>query len=213
MRSTQLVPAIETYPDSDGKPMADNTIQFKWITTIVGELDNLFSEQPNVFVAGDLLWYPVKGNPKIRRAPDAMVVFGRPKGDRGSYKQWEEGNIAPQCVFEIWSSGNRPGEMNQKFSFYESYGVEEYYLYDPETGLLSGWIRTGETLSPILQMHGWKSPRLGIRFELEGKTLSIYRPDGRRFASYIEQAQRAEAAEAEVVRLKALLEDLENNKK
>jgi hypothetical protein len=36
--------------------------------------------------------------------------------------------------------------------------------------------------------------------------------DGRRFASYLEQA-RAEAAEAEVARLKALLEDLENNNK
>ncbi len=189
--------------------MADNTIQLKWITTIVGELENLFSDKTDVFVAGDLLWYPVKGNPKIRIAPNAMVVFGRPKGERGSYKQWEEDNIAPQCVFEIWSSGNRPGEMNQKFNFYENYGVEEYYLYDPETGLLSGWIRTGEILSPILQMHGWKSPRLGIRFELEAKTLSIYRPDGRRFASYLEQAQRAEAAEAEVARLKALLEDLD----
>ncbi len=32
-----------------------------------------------------------------------MVVFGRPKGDRGSYKQWLENQIAPQVVFEILS--------------------------------------------------------------------------------------------------------------
>ena len=37
----------------------------------------------------------------------AMVVFGRPKGYRGSYRQWEEGGIAPQVVFEILSPGNR----------------------------------------------------------------------------------------------------------
>ena len=35
-----------------------------------------------------------------------MVVFGRPKGRRGSYRQWEEDNIPPQVVFEILSPGN-----------------------------------------------------------------------------------------------------------
>jgi len=43
------------YPDSDGKPMADNTKQFDWITTLVGGLQVLFIDDPNVFVAGDLL--------------------------------------------------------------------------------------------------------------------------------------------------------------
>ena len=45
-----------------------------------------------------LLWYAVEGDNKIRQAPDAMVAFGRPKGYRGSYRQWEEGGIAPQVV-------------------------------------------------------------------------------------------------------------------
>lgn len=47
------------YPDSDAKPMADNTLQFRWIVTIEGGLDALFADRPDVFVAGDLLWYPV----------------------------------------------------------------------------------------------------------------------------------------------------------
>ena len=82
------------YPDSDGNPMADNTVQFRWITTIKANLDWLFTENEQVFVAGDLLWYPLEGNNKKRQAPDVMVVFGRPKGDRGSYQQWKEDNIA-----------------------------------------------------------------------------------------------------------------------
>lgn len=65
-----------------------------------------------VFVAGDLLWYPVEGNPKITQAPDVMVIFGVPKGDQGAYKQWEENNIAPQVVFEILSPSNTQKEMN-----------------------------------------------------------------------------------------------------
>ena len=43
------------YPESDGKPMADNTLQFRYIVTIQGGLDSMFAADPNVFVAGDLL--------------------------------------------------------------------------------------------------------------------------------------------------------------
>ncbi|MGK7925637.1 MAG: Uma2 family endonuclease, partial [Spirulina sp.] len=82
------------YPESDGKPLADNTIQFRLIVTIQGGLDTLFQNRDDVFVAGDLFWYPVQLSPQQirerkeaqRQAPDVMVVFGRPKGDRGSYK-------------------------------------------------------------------------------------------------------------------------------
>ena len=50
-------------------------------------------------MAGDLLWYSVEGNNKLRQAPDVMVVFGVEKGDRGSYQQCQENNIVPQVVF------------------------------------------------------------------------------------------------------------------
>jgi len=89
MMSSQTVMTTPiVYPDSDGMPMADNTKQFRAIVTIQGNLDAIFRERDDVFVAGDLLWYHVEGRPDIRRAPDVMVVFGRPKGDRGSYRQW-----------------------------------------------------------------------------------------------------------------------------
>lgn len=67
--STDVQPVIEreiVYPESDGQPMADNTLQFRWIVTIQGGLDALFRDAPDVFVAGDLLWYPVQGEPTIR---------------------------------------------------------------------------------------------------------------------------------------------------
>lgn len=191
------------YPDSDGQPMADNTKQFRWIVTIQGGLDALFQDDPNVFVAGDLLWYPVEGENKTRMAPDAIVVFGRPKGDRGSYQQWREDNIPPQVVFEVLSPGNTLTKMAKKLAFYDRYGVEEYYLYNPDKVDLSGWLRSGERLEVIEPIAGWVSPRLGIRLDLGGEELQIYRPDGQRFATYVElarareqQRQRAEQAEA-----------------
>jgi Uma2 family endonuclease len=181
-----------TYPDSDGKQMADNTKQFRWILVIQQNLDWIFANTPNVFVAGDLLWYPTEGNNKLRQAPDVMIVFGRPKGDRGSYQQWKEDNIPPQVVFEILSPGNTQTEMNRKLVFYERYGVEEYYIYDPDKYDLSGWLRSESRLDLIEEMHDWVSPRCGIRFDCSGDELEIYRPDGQRFFSYLEVGQLLE---------------------
>jgi hypothetical protein len=58
------------YPDSDGQPMTENTLQFEWIVTIKGGLEATFRNRPDVFVAGDLLWYPVEGEPQIRSSAD-----------------------------------------------------------------------------------------------------------------------------------------------
>ncbi len=197
------------YPDSDGKPMSDNTKQFRWIVVIKENLEWLFADAPNVFVAGDFLWYPVEGDNKVRQAPDAMVVFGRPKGDRGSYQQWKEEHIAPQVVFEVLSPGNTRAEMNRKLLFYDRYGVEEYYLYDPDTNALSGWQRAEGFLDLIEVMADWVSPRLGIRFDPSGDELQIIRPDGKPFLSYVEIAQQVEqehqrAERAEQARLQAV---------
>ena len=186
--------AIE-YPDSDGRPMAENTLQFEWIVTLKGGVEALYRDDPNVFVAGDLLWYPVEGKPTLRTAPDVMVVFGRPKGYRGSYQQWNEGGIAPQVVFEVLSPGNRAGEMERKFQIYDRQGVQEYYIYDPERGDLVGWRRVDDGLELIPEMMGFVSHWLKIRFEPgEGpNNLKIIGLDGRPFATYLELVERAEA--------------------
>ena len=193
------------YPDSDGQPMADNTKQFRWIVVIKENLEILFGDLLDVFVAGDLLWYPIEGDNKTRVAPDVMVVFGRPKGDRGSYKQWEENDIAPQVVFEILSPGNRPSKMKNKFRFYQRYGVEEYYIYDPDSFELKGWLREQEVLKRIENLEGWVSPRLEIRFDLSEGELKIYTAQGEPFLTSTELAQlkkqaeeRAELAEQQV---------------
>ena len=203
------------YPDSDGKPMAENTLQYEWIVKITGGLEYLFANDPNVFVAADLFWYPVEGNPRIRLAPDTLVVFGRPKGHRGSYRQWVEGGIAPQVVFEVLSPGNRFGEMSSKFNFYQQYGVEEYYLYDPDPARLelSGFLRRQGGLVEIETMHGHVSPRLGVKFEMGEQGLRIIRPDGAPFVTYEEMAfqkdQERQSAQRERDRADKLQAELE----
>jgi Uma2 family endonuclease len=195
------------YPDCDGQPMSDNTLQFSWIVKIKENLEILFANYPDIFVAGDLLWYPVEGNNNIKRAPDAMAVFGRPKGYRGSYQQWLEDNIAPQVVFEILSPGNRLTELAAKFEFYDRYGAEEYYIYDPDRVDFTGWLRQGDRLQGINNPSGWVSPRLGVRFELN-EELEIYTPAGDLFLSPLEIAQKADAAEQKVALMAAKLREL-----
>jgi Uma2 family endonuclease len=85
--------------------------------------------------------------------------------------------------------------MDRKFSFYEEYGVEEYYLYDPDAVEMLGWQRTESRLQALVPMHNQISRRLGIRFDLSGEELAIYGPDGRRFRTIEEFAENEEQAQ------------------
>ncbi len=213
MTTTRPIPETSNssqiiYPSNDGQPMAESTLQYQWITKIQGGIDALYQDDSNVFVAGDLLWYPVEGQPKICQAPDTMVVFGRPKGHRLSYLQWQEDNLPPQVVFEIQSHSDTYTKLAKKLAFYNRYGVEEYYLYNPDTQDLQGWRRIEGLLEVIDPMVGWVSPRLRVRFELTPEGLELFRPDGQRFLSYLELAQRAEQEAQRAERLAAKLREL-----
>ncbi|PNJ94581.1 Uma2 family endonuclease [Cylindrospermopsis raciborskii] len=194
------------YPESDNKPMADNTRQFTWIVKIKENLEILFKYNADVFVAGDLFWYPVEGSNKIKLAPDTMVVFGRPKGHRGSYRQWEENNIPPQVVFEILSPGNNNTEMDRKKLFYLEHGVEEYYVYNPDKISLEVSIRENNSFKEIENFTTWTSPRLKIRFDMTQDELVIYYPDGSKFLSPVELSNYAEQETERAEREKLLKE-------
>ena len=68
------------------------------------------------------------------------MVQGVAKGERRTYKLWEEGQ-PPAVVFEITSRGSRLEDLGTKRALYAMLGVREYFLYDP----------LGEYLRPLLQ--------------------------------------------------------------
>ena len=190
MNATTAVfpPTEELYPESDGKPMADNTLQWEWMVVIVEELREQFAGQ-EVFVAGDLLWYPVEGQPRINAAPAALVALGRPAGHRKSYIQHLEGGVAPQVVFEMLSASNTEDELDAKLEFYERYGVEEYYVLDPAEQLVNAFVRRGARLSPVQKLAGFVSPRLGLHFEWIDGELIIIGQSGRRFQKRLDRVE------------------------
>ena len=194
------------FPSGDGKPMAENTEQYRWIVIIKENLEILFAGDDNVFIAGDLLWYPVRSQLISPTAPDVMVIFGRRKGKRSSYRQWNEENIPPQIVFEILSPSNDAKEMERKLIFYNTYGVEEYYIYNPQTFQFDGWVRQNGNLTKLWEIDDFVSPRMGIKFETAQGELVIYRPDGQRFLSSVELEQRFQDERLRAQRAELLLE-------
>ena len=141
MATTQTrAPVAVDYPDSDGKPMAENDWQRAAIIYAIGALESWFEEQPDVYVSGDLLIYYEEGRPRASVAPDAFVVLGAAKHKRRSYKLWEEPK-APDFVLEVASPNTWRDDVGPKRRLYERLGVREYWLHDP----------TGEYLGQRLQ--------------------------------------------------------------
>lgn len=202
MSAIALPPPHLVFPDGDGQPTADNTLQYEWISLIKWNVEADLRDNPDVFVAGDNLIYPNPTDPTERQAPDVYVAFGRPKGHRGSYKLWEEGGVFPQVIFEVWSPNNTADEMDGKRQFYEGHGAEEFYLIYPDHPMhAEGWVRQGDHLVKAAAMDGFVSPRLGVRFELKRGRLKLFAPDGREMknpdgiAKDRDDAERRAAAE------------------
>ena len=135
----QISTEIE-YPDADGKPMAESEQAREYLIYATKVLRIYFQDRSDVYVSGNLFIYYEKGNPRAVIAPDVFVVFGVNKGDRRSYKTWEESNT-PDFVLEITSKSTQKEDQETKPNIYAALGVREYFQYDP----------TGDYLNPQLQ--------------------------------------------------------------
>jgi hypothetical protein len=198
----QVPKATIVYPDSDGKPLADDTKQARWIMVLFGNLEALLRDHV-AFVAANLLWYAREDFPEECAAPGVFVAFGRPPGDRRSSKQWEEGEVAPQVVFEGLSPTTTPEEMEKKEHFYEKHGIEEYYIYEPRKDVLNVYFRKGNRLCHRWVQKEFVSPRLGIHVDLSGPEMQVFYPDGRQFLTLEElEAERAREARPRMAEVK-----------
>ena len=123
------------YPDSDGRPMAENDWQRIAIVHALDVLGTRFASRPDVYVSGDLLIYYEEGNPRASVVPDVFVVFGAESRLRRVYKLWEEPK-APDFVLEVASPNTWQDDEGPKRELYERLGVREYFQHDPMGGLL-----------------------------------------------------------------------------
>jgi Uma2 family endonuclease len=155
------------YPERDGKPMAETDVHIDVLIYLREALRDYFRNEPQVYVAGNMLLYYEEGNPAACVAPDVFVVQGVAKGERRTYRLWEEGQ-PPTVVFEITSRGSRLEDLGTKRALYAMLGVQEYFLYDP----------LGEYLRPPLQGYRLQQGEYermlpGDQGQLVSQTLSL----------------------------------------
>ena len=123
-------PAEVEYPDSDGLPMAENTVQCRAIREAMGALENHYKPGREVGIASDLLLYYRQGDPATSVAPDLMVSFDMRMLGLPSYKLWEIGK-PPEFVLEVSSQSSRELDRTKKVELYAGLGVREYFVFDP----------------------------------------------------------------------------------
>jgi Uma2 family endonuclease len=155
----------------------------------------------------------VKGRPYFR-GPDFFFVDGIPfREDRRGWVAWEEGGRLPDLIVEILSPSTAHIDRKDKRDLYARvFRTREYYLVDLQKGELEGLRLAGDfyrSMRPTAEGR-FRSELLGVDFGLwrgeysgmSGTWLRFFYPDGRMVPT---PQERAEAAEAEVRRLRSLL--------
>ena len=203
------------YPESDGKPVAETEIHIKTIFNLYGFLQNYFSDKTDVAVIADIMFYYEEGNLNKSIAPDVMVIKGVHKRARRIFKLWEE--KVPDVIFEISSRKTRNADFEKKYLLYESFGVREYYIFDPEYDYLSEPLNAFHLKGNLFKKMKVKkgtifSPSLNLEIVDTNKTLRLFNPETKEFLPTMEeltqQAAKVETLKSEIEQLKAELAKL-----
>jgi Uma2 family endonuclease len=167
------------------------------------------------------------------RGPDIYFVDNVDPRDRSHWVAWEEDGRLPDVIFELLSRSTKHKDRTKKKDLYARvFGTAEYYLYDWKRRTLEGnRLSHGggyRSMLPDAQGRFW-SEQLGAFVGLwhgvwdrhEYTWIRLFHADGSLVLTMSEAAeqeaeaqrrraeaerQRAEAAEAELARLRALLD-------
>jgi Uma2 family endonuclease len=164
------------YPSADGTPVAE-TYDHLYALLVTLEVLRQYLVGRQATVLGNQFLYYAQGFPKLRVAPDVMVIFDVAPGGRDNYKIWEEGQV-PKVIFEMTSQGTKDQDQVFKKTLYEQIGVTEYWLFDPKGEWveenLRGYRLRGETYEQITDN---RSEPLQLRLQVEGRLIGFYRED------------------------------------
>ncbi|MEH2368766.1 Uma2 family endonuclease [Nostoc sp.] len=164
------------YPSADGQPVAETYDHLYALLTTLEVLKQYLANRQATVLANQFLYY-AQGFPKLRVAPDVMVIFDVAPGGRDNYKTWEEGQV-PTVIFEMTSFGTKGQDEIFKKTLYEQLGVKEYWLFDPKgewvEQQLRGYRLRGEIYEPI---QDGRSEPLQLRLVVEGRLIGFYQED------------------------------------
>lgn len=201
--------AEDSYPSSDGAPMAETQVHVALIAGLYSLLEHHFRKWDDVLVAANIFLYWRKGSPACRKAPDLMVIKGVDgRSKRRSFKVWEE-KAVPCFVLEITSKRTAREDREGKKRLYRRLGVREYFLYDPlheylDPPLCGYRIFDGKyrAVDPDAD-GGLVSQELGLRFLPAGEKLTVVEDaSGVKLLDHDELHARLAELEAELKKLR-----------
>lgn len=222
-KQVSYVPTDVLYPEEDGKPMAASDLHREQLFRTLSTLETHFSQDPTVYVSGDILMYYVQGVPSKSISPDVLVSFEIGMKKRRTYLVWEEGKV-PDFVMEFSSKNTYQNDLTKKMEIYAFLEIQNYFLYDAEGLYLPSQLMGFELVDGVYvavqpdESSGVRSSSLGLDFRIRNQEIGIYDPvanDWVRTRAEIAEAraeQEANArqkAETEVAQLREQLERLQ----
>ncbi|MBW4670734.1 MAG: Uma2 family endonuclease [Cyanomargarita calcarea GSE-NOS-MK-12-04C] len=177
---TSIIPIVKQsqpgYPSSDGEPVAETYTHLYAILTTL-EVLRQYLQGRQATVLGNQFLYYAQGFPKLRVAPDVMVIFDVAPGGRDNYKIWEEGKV-PSVIFEITSPGTKNQDTDSKKTLYEQLEVKEYWLFDPKGEWIEEKLRGYRLQKDSYELitNSCSEP-LQLRLAVEDELIGFYRED------------------------------------
>ena len=188
------------YPESDGEPVAESDFQFVPLTYATSALGVFYADAPRIYVAGNMFIYFVEGDPRMNVAPDVFVIPNLDKRFRTSYFMWLEGQV-PMFIMEVTSNSTWQDDIGRKRDLYESWGVSEYWLYDPTeetrlTPLLQGFRLVDGAYEPIeIEFDGESyrgvSPVLNLELHARRDWFRFFNPLTGEYLNNLEESEKA----------------------
>lgn len=223
-------------PYDDGEPM-ESPWHRNEMYLLIDSLATHWKVRDDVFIGGNMFVYFSDRQEFNRdfRGPDFFVVNGGVERHkkRVSWVAWEEGGRLPDLIIELVSPTTAKIDRGEKLKLYtKRFRVREYFCYDPATEKLQGWRRgSNDKTEPIEQEADgsmW-SEELGLYLGLwdgvyldhSGCWMRFFKPDDKlvltdgesESAARRRAEAKAEAAEAELKRVKRELAALRKKRK
>ena len=223
------------YPESDGEPMAETPKHQQVMTDCMDVLRSYFRRFADVYIGGNMMLYYEEGNPRKSISPDVFMVRGLSKKELRTYKTWEQPPTL-DFVLEVASPSTYTRDFNEKMEIYAKIlQVREYCIYDPYHEIdpsFVGFRLVGEAYEEIPFVNA-RIPFevLGLELGEHAGVLRLYDPVksawlftsqervgdaevrvAQESRARQEAESRAQHAEAELEKLRAVLERLETTK-
>ena len=229
------------YPESDGEPMAETPKHQQAMIDCMDILRSYFREFSDVYIAGNMFLYYEEGNPRKSVSPDVFMVRGVSKKELRTYKTWEQPPTLDFVLEVASPSTYTKDFNEKMEIYAKILRVKEYCIYDPYHEIqpsFVGFRLVGDVYEEIAFVEGrLPCETLGLELGERDGVLRLYDPvtetwlgtspervdeanarasEAETYAREAENRASEEArarreAEAELAKLRATLERLQNS--